>query len=117
MMSPDLVGVLARVQEELGEQLDVLEREGGAYAREYAWSCMTRPTLSGPPRPPAMRPEIGKMVRELVLDELAARRIGTRGTTTRPGAGQRDLVAASLLADEQRERHHDVYPRRNGGRA
>lgn len=80
-MTPELCAVLARVQEELGVQLDALDRIGGEYARQYAWAATTRPTLTGPPRPVELRPEMGKMIRELVLDELAAQRL--TGTATR----------------------------------
>lgn len=74
MMPPELIDVIARVQEQIGEQLDVLEREGGEYATACAQKTLRSPR--GPaPRPPAgMHPKVREMVRSLVSDEMFIRR-------------------------------------------
>jgi hypothetical protein len=72
MMAPDLIVVLARVQEEIGAQLDVLDREGGVYAARVLQTSNEPRRVCGPKTPAGMSPVIGKLIRDLVMDELAA---------------------------------------------
>lgn len=74
LLAPDVLEAIGRVQEQLGEQLELLDREGGTYARSYAWASMTRPKVVGPVAPRGMHPKISSLIRELVIDELMVRR-------------------------------------------
>lgn len=71
MMPPDLITVLARVQEEIGAQIDVLDREGGVYAARVMETFEQPRRIQGPKTPAGMSPVLGKMIRDLVMDELA----------------------------------------------
>lgn len=74
-MTPDLAIVVERVSAELGVLIEVLEREGGAYAASYAQHVLTHRSGGPGPHPPAGMPPIAAtVVREFVLDELAFRR-------------------------------------------
>jgi hypothetical protein len=101
MMAPDLIETIARVQEELAAQIEILDRDGGVYALRYLESFGQPKRVNPPEAPLGMSPHIRRMIREQVADELAARRVH-----------QRDMVAASLIADDGRAHHHDVYRRR-----
>lgn len=72
-LTPDLVDVLARVQLQLGDAIDALDRDGGRYAREIV-ARADSPQTYGPRRPTSLHPALGVLVRELVADELAMRR-------------------------------------------
>lgn len=74
MMPPELVDVIANVQEQIGEQLDMLERDGGQYARDYAQAALAPKRIQGPAAPRGWHPHIRKMVQELVSEELLVRR-------------------------------------------
>lgn len=73
-MTPDLCEVLAVVQEQLGEQLEMLDREGPAYVRALVVADSRPKTRQAPHGPAGMHPKMRQMVRELVSDELAVRR-------------------------------------------
>lgn len=80
MMPPDLIEVIALVQEEIGAQLDILDQEGGAYALRCVQASQQPKTITGPHAPTGMHPKVGAMVRELVADHLYVRRCMDRST-------------------------------------
>lgn len=74
MMPPDLIEVLARVQEEIGAQLDVLDRDGGVYAAHVLAAARDRKRVQAPRTPEGMSPILGKWIRDMVTDEVAVTR-------------------------------------------
>jgi hypothetical protein len=73
-MTPAVAEILARVSEEIEQQIISLERHGVVYAGAYA-EKMTRGPHANPPRTPAgMHPLLAKMIRDATLDELVAAR-------------------------------------------
>lgn len=74
MMAPELVDVVTAVQAQIGEQLDLLDREGGAYARACAEKTLRSPKGPAPIAPAGMHPKVREMVRALVSDEMYVRR-------------------------------------------
>lgn len=74
-MTPDVAEVLTRVSEEVGVQIDLLDREGVRYAQLCAETVLS-PRWRGnlPPKPPGMQTRAAEMIRELTLDELVAMR-------------------------------------------
>lgn len=71
--SEQLLAVVAQVQETLGDLIDILDREGGRYAREYA-AAMADPERSpkGARRPYGMPLAVAQLIRSLVLEEMMA---------------------------------------------
>lgn len=81
MMAPELIEVIALVQEEIGVQLEILDREGGIYAMRCVEVSRQPRRLNGAPRPAGMNQHVGVMIRELVRDELAVRHLAHRAVT------------------------------------
>lgn len=114
--TPDLMAELnevrGRVREQLGELLDALDHEGGAYTDRYAeWFITSGPGRGqgcGPSTPAALTGWIGKALRDLVIDEATSIRLYGRRRSQRPAVEQ-----SLINADEGRAHHHDVYPRRS----
>ena len=78
-MTPDLVAIVTRSSEQLGELIDALDTDGVAYARAYAEHILT--TNRGkavPHRPPGLPPEAGKIIREMVMESAIC--VRTRST-------------------------------------
>ena len=70
-MTPDIAAIVERVNAELGDLLEALERDGGTYAAQYAEHVLTHPTGRNRPAPPkGMPPIAATVVREFVLDEV-----------------------------------------------
>lgn len=75
-MTEDLAYVIESAQAELGALIDLLDREGGRYAKDVATSLLTGrtnlPSATHLPRP------IAAMIRESVMDaaEYRPRRLG-----------------------------------------
>jgi hypothetical protein len=89
MMAPDLIETIARVQEELAAQIEILDRDGGVYALRYLESFGQPKRVNPPEAPLGMSPHIRRMIREQVADELAARR--------HPGDGLRTIWRERLI--------------------
>lgn len=110
--SQDLLATLNEIdqrgRERLGELLDVLDREGGNYLRSCAEKALTGPANGPSPKKPAALPlEWARGIREIAMDLTTETRLYGR----RPS--QRATVEQSLIADEQRAHHRDVYPARS----
>lgn len=74
-----------QVLEEIAVQIDVLDQQGGQYARDYLAHALG--TKGFPPRKPrAMHPLIAKALRDMVADEaMAIRLYGPRRRDFTPG--------------------------------
>jgi hypothetical protein len=72
-MNATVHAAVAPVLEEIGVQLDLLDTEGGAYARAYLAHSMG----NGPrPRPPyGMHAKIAAALRDMALDQAVAVRL------------------------------------------
>lgn len=74
------------VLEEIEVQIELLDKRGGTYAREYFAHMLSRRD-AGNPRPPAgMHPLIARALRDMVADEATAVRLYGPG---RPPGGTR----------------------------
>jgi hypothetical protein len=71
----------APVLEEIGVQIDVLDTQGGQYARDYLAHALGAKGYP-PAKPRAMHPLIAKALRDMVADEaMAIRLYGPRQRT------------------------------------
>jgi hypothetical protein len=84
----DELGHLAdRAQVELDALVASLDLHGAAYADTYARWLARHPARgkAGPPEPPELHPKAAALVREIVLDETASRRLsGSRRSASVP---------------------------------
>jgi hypothetical protein len=83
--APDLLGELnyvrARVRQQLGELIDVLDSDGGRYADHYAEHLIgpnARNALGTPKPPPSLAGPPAQLIRELVRDEATSVRLWGR---------------------------------------
>lgn len=73
-MTPDLMGVFAAVQEDLGDLMDALDQHGPVYARAYLEFLNGAGKRS--PIPPRELPrEFAAAIREKCLDQAAVSRM------------------------------------------
>jgi hypothetical protein len=76
LVSPDVMGVLEDVQQELGSMLDVFDRDAPGYARAYVEHVMEGGPRPGRPRD--MHPRVAEAVRDIVLDQAVVVRRARR---------------------------------------
>lgn len=76
----ELDAMLRRIDAELADAIDVLQRDGASYARTYATALVSPPPEGrrgdSPRRPAGMPSHVAQLVRQLVMDELHT---GTKG--------------------------------------
>lgn len=70
--------LFAPIMEELLEMIDVLEREGGRYARAYLEHVRAGGRGYGPKAPLGMNPLVAKAIRDVVLDHAQNARFTMR---------------------------------------
>ena len=67
---PSTVDLFTPIAAELGEMLDVLDRDGGGYARRYLAHIREGGQGYGPRAPLGMHPLVAKAVRGVVRDHF-----------------------------------------------